>query len=220
MKHKPGRLKDIAAAALTVFTRQGYRLTQVADIAREAGISAGAVYTYVAGKEALLELAITEALGEVDDGATFFTARGIAAIAAELPGKLQKRLRWPLLRAAVRRRSVSAGELEAVATELFTLAGAARHLNWLLDRCARDVVELDGVYESAVRARLIGDFTTVVDLADGVAEGDDELKRARGRALFEMIVWMGMHRHRDRQPPTTDDAVALRAVLGLLPKVG
>jgi AcrR family transcriptional regulator len=50
---KPGRLRDIGAAALAVFTRQGFRLTQMADVAREAGISVGALYSYVDGKEAL-----------------------------------------------------------------------------------------------------------------------------------------------------------------------
>src|SRR5512147_460823 len=57
----PGRLAAIADAAARVFTRQGFRLSQVADVAREAGVAAGTVYLYAADKTALLDLAIRAA---------------------------------------------------------------------------------------------------------------------------------------------------------------
>lgn len=44
---------DIEAAALRVFTRQGYHGTTVREIAEAAGVSMGNLYNYYAGKEEL-----------------------------------------------------------------------------------------------------------------------------------------------------------------------
>jgi AcrR family transcriptional regulator len=54
-------LDDLVHAAASVFSRQGFRRTQMADIAREVGLSAGALYGYVEGKEALFDLALQRA---------------------------------------------------------------------------------------------------------------------------------------------------------------
>jgi AcrR family transcriptional regulator len=73
------------AAALAVFTGQGFRLTQMADVAREAGISVGALYSYIDGKEALLELAFAQALGEVREQDEPFLASGRANAGSHSP---------------------------------------------------------------------------------------------------------------------------------------
>src|SRR5512147_2921310 len=59
----PGRLAAIADAAARIFTRQGFRLSQVAHVAGEASVAAGTVYLYAADKTALLDLAIRAAAG-------------------------------------------------------------------------------------------------------------------------------------------------------------
>ncbi len=43
----------IEAAALTLFTRQGFHGTNIREIAEQAGISTGAIYTYYPSKEAI-----------------------------------------------------------------------------------------------------------------------------------------------------------------------
>jgi len=48
------RRRDITEAALRVFARKGYRRAVVADVAAEAGVSKGTIYTYFARKELLL----------------------------------------------------------------------------------------------------------------------------------------------------------------------
>lgn len=212
---KPGRLREIAAAALAVFTRQGFRLTQVADIAREAGISAGAVYSYVEGKDALLELAIAEAMGEVPEEAQSYEAVGIAGVGTALASGLRKATPWPVMKAALKQKTVSAAQLEAVVTELFHLVAGRRHLIWLLDRCARDIPELNGLYEGAVRRRLIDDFIAVIAAADKDRTLTGEQSEAKGRALFEMIAWVGMHRQRDRLPPPISNEAALESVVAI-----
>lgn len=214
-KRKPGRLQDIAAAALAVFTRQGFRLTQMADVAREAGISAGALYSYVDGKEALLELAIAQALGEVPEADQPFQASGIANIGRALVAKLPTVFSSPLLEQTSRQNQVTTAQLAAIVEEVFVRTADHRRLFWLLDRCARDVPELDGLYETAVRGRLFADFTTAISIAANGRFAADEAA-AHGRALLEMIAWMAMHRHRDRQPPTVSDEVARKAVVDIV----
>ncbi|WP_099541318.1 TetR/AcrR family transcriptional regulator [Mycolicibacterium brumae] len=50
------RRAQIVAAAVAVFTAQGYEDTSMSDIARQAGIGQGTLYRYVAGKRELLDL--------------------------------------------------------------------------------------------------------------------------------------------------------------------
>lgn len=53
-EHIEARKSQILDAAWTCFARNGYHRTTMQDIATEAGISAGAIYRYFAGKEAVL----------------------------------------------------------------------------------------------------------------------------------------------------------------------
>jgi AcrR family transcriptional regulator len=210
---KPGRLRDIGAAALAVFTRQGFRLTQMADVAREAGISVGALYSYVDGKEALLELAFAQALGEVGKQEEPFRASGRANAGSALAVKLATSIRWPVLKEALEQHRFTSDSLGAIVDELFTVLTQHRHLFWLLDRCAAEVAELAGLYETAVRGRYFADFTRFIgSIATGHDLANEEIS-AIARALFEMVAWMSMHRHRDRQPPSVSDDAARRAVI-------
>ena len=113
------------------------------------------------------------------------------------------------------RERVSPDTLAAIADELFTLVGRHRQLIWLLDRCASEV-GLGGIYETAVRRRLIDDFTSAIGMVLSGRNRSKEEISARARALFEMVVWMGMHRHRDRQPPLVTDDVARRSVIEIV----
>ena len=45
------RREQIADAALTAFSEKGFRLTQVSDVARLAGIAPGTIYLFAKGKE-------------------------------------------------------------------------------------------------------------------------------------------------------------------------
>jgi len=46
------RFQDLVEAASAVFLEQGYRRTQIADVAARMGLAKGSVYTYVESKEA------------------------------------------------------------------------------------------------------------------------------------------------------------------------
>ena len=60
-KRPEGRLDQLLDCATRVFIDKGYRRTQMADVAREMGVSAGALYGYVESKEALFHLLIDRA---------------------------------------------------------------------------------------------------------------------------------------------------------------
>jgi AcrR family transcriptional regulator len=55
-------LTEVADAAVRVFTDKGYRPAGISDVARELGLSHGAVYTYADSKQALLYLALLRVL--------------------------------------------------------------------------------------------------------------------------------------------------------------
>ena len=57
-KKEPQKLEAIAEAAISCFTDLGVRRTQMTDVAKAAGVSAGTLYLYVSSKEALFHLAI------------------------------------------------------------------------------------------------------------------------------------------------------------------
>src|SRR5580693_1979871 len=56
------RFPEVIAAAVRVFTHEGYRAARMSDVAREAGLSEAALYRYVDSKEGLFVLAIRHAL--------------------------------------------------------------------------------------------------------------------------------------------------------------
>ena len=47
------RLPELIAAAVRVFTREGYRAARMSAVAAEMGVSEAALYRYVDGKEGL-----------------------------------------------------------------------------------------------------------------------------------------------------------------------
>lgn len=60
--HVEARTEDILAAAVRLFGCKGIEKTTMADIAAEAGLSAGAIYRYFPGKGALLDAVFQAAL--------------------------------------------------------------------------------------------------------------------------------------------------------------
>ncbi|MFD1825805.1 MULTISPECIES: TetR/AcrR family transcriptional regulator [Mumia] len=57
-EHKRARREEIARAALRCFGEKGYAATSMADIIRESGLSAGAIYGYYTNKSELVREAM------------------------------------------------------------------------------------------------------------------------------------------------------------------
>ncbi|WP_323762053.1 TetR/AcrR family transcriptional regulator [Maricaulis sp.] len=70
------RPEEILAAALTVFSAKGFSAARVEDIAREAGLSKGAVYLYFPSKEAMLNGLVEQSAGQLAQAAEQLVAQG------------------------------------------------------------------------------------------------------------------------------------------------
>src|SRR5215475_1470291 len=72
-EHVEARRRQILAAALRSFARDGFHRTTMQDIFREAELSPGAVYSYFRGKDELIAAIIGEMMGFVAETAELFT---------------------------------------------------------------------------------------------------------------------------------------------------
>ena len=62
-EHRAARRQQILQAAWIAFSHNGFHATTMADIIRESGLSAGAVYGYYRSKDELIEAAVGQTLG-------------------------------------------------------------------------------------------------------------------------------------------------------------
>src|SRR5581483_2697008 len=66
---------QLFAAAQDVFAARGYEGARIADIARAAGCSVGAIYQRFRDKESLFNAIVTAFIAEAQDGVTRVSAR-------------------------------------------------------------------------------------------------------------------------------------------------
>jgi AcrR family transcriptional regulator len=88
--------QTIMVVAKRLFAQRGYQATSIADLAREAGLPVGSVYTYFENKEDLLRCVVEEGWGEFLEGLKSALAlsespeRGLALIVYEVLPSLFK----------------------------------------------------------------------------------------------------------------------------------
>jgi AcrR family transcriptional regulator len=204
------RLKDLLACATRVFIAQGYRRTQIADVAEALSVAKGTVYLYVKSKEALFVAALLYADGEVPA-----VSELELPLSAPAPGELLRELRKrvaqeavpPALARALEQRRVGdvRAELEEIVRELF--AGSSRHRTAikLIDRCGRDHPELAEAFYAEGRfvqlERLVrylearirtGQLPPVPDVA------------VAARFVIEAVATWAVHIHWDPAPQPID----------------
>jgi AcrR family transcriptional regulator len=216
------RFEDLIAAATAVFLEQGYRRTQVADVAARMGVAKGSVYTYVESKEALFDCVLRHA--DRSDRIGLPEALPVATPAPEATLELvQRRLAeegaLPLLTAALSRARVldARAELEAVLGELYDALARHRTAIKLLDRCAPDYPELAKVWYRGGREGALALLQRYLD---------DRARRGRlrsfedgaitARIVLEALVFWAVHRHWDPSPQAIDESSARRTVLAFL----
>src|SRR4029453_4010368 len=141
------RFDDLIQAATAVFLEQGYRRTQMADVAARLGVAKGTLFLYGESKEALLDAVLRHAdadeaipipgqrpLPTPPPGATLALIEKRVAESASLPAPPH---------ALPRQRVVNAkAELTEIVRELYALLARHRVAIKLLDRCAADYPEL------------------------------------------------------------------------------
>jgi AcrR family transcriptional regulator len=151
------------SAATRVFATMGYRRAQMADVARELGVSAGTLYLYAESKEALFDLVVRHGLDATAapaDVALPVRTPAPGATLAHLRSAIDQAAHWPRLAAALRGRAARDVEVELTAI-LIELAGSMRRHRWgliVLARSALDWPELASVFVGGLRRRVLDDL--------------------------------------------------------------
>jgi len=212
------RFEELVEAATSVFLEQGYRRTQMADVAARMGVAKGTLYLYVESKEALFDAVVRHA-----DRREPIALPETLPVPTPPPGATLEEVRkrvgetgLPVLAEALARRRVVdiRAELDSILRELYDILSAHRVGIKLLDRCAHDHPELAAVWYATGREG-------VQDLLRRYIE--DRIRRGRlapvedpaitARVVLETAVFWAVHRHWDPSPQALDEKMAKRAVV-------
>lgn len=213
-ERSPQRLQAILDAALRVFGEVGFARAQIAEIAREAGVSPGTVYNYVEGKEALMLLCAQRAFTPDAPLPTEFPvpASSWDETLAALESGLHAFVRLPLLEKALASEQPVddvAEELRGIVEQLYDMVAVTRRGATALERSARDIPELAQAYFGRVRRELLGRVSDYVD--DRVTRGliaPVPDSAAAARFIAETVTWFARHRHGDPDAAEISDGAA------------
>jgi AcrR family transcriptional regulator len=195
------RLRELAAAAIDVFSRQGFERSQVADVAKVMGVSPGTIYLYVESKEALFDLAIRHAASNDSEWLDEIEI----PIPTPLPDSTLEFLRqvlgrdgeWPLLASALRTPAAPniQSELEGIILEQYRLMTRHRAGLVMLARSAFEFPGLAEVFVLGLRKRLLDSLGLY--LQSRIQSGQIRPladTAATTAALTQTIVWANLQR--------------------------
>jgi len=215
------RFQQLVEAACRVFIAQGYRRTQMADVADAMGIAKGTVYLYVESKEALFDVALRYADAprpvhppETMPVATPSPARTLRYVRDRLAEPASVALREALERGRPRMES---DELTTIFSEIYESMGRNRTGIKLVDRCAIDYPELAKLWFTEGREALLGELTRY--LGAGMRTGRVRAlpdPAIAARLVLETLVFWAVHRHWDPSPQSVDPKAARDTVIPLL----
>jgi AcrR family transcriptional regulator len=215
------RFPEVIAAAVRVFTRDGYRTARMSDVAREAGMSEAALYRYVGSKEGLFVLAIQHAL--LLEPVEELSSRG--GVAEEFPLKppsleemikhvrefVAEEVPFGSLADAMRHdeQEDPAIELESIMRELFSLEAQTREAADMIERSARELPELADLLNSGLRSPVLGVLTEYLDsrARSGRLRGTPDAA-ATARLVLETLTWFARHRFSDPYGAAIPDRLA------------
>jgi AcrR family transcriptional regulator len=208
------QLVDVVAAAQRVFAELGYRRTRMSDVAREAGLSPGALYTYVEGKDALFYLVVS---GEPATSLPVPNPPVEATISA-----VEQRLRSGIPVAAMKRAARSAAptdpmaELRELVAGLYDAIAGDREFMSVVERSARDIPGMAEQYYRKGRRQFVADFATYLRRRSkqGALRGVPDAA-VTARYLIETVAWFAWHRHGDADSAMISDAMARETVLDM-----
>ncbi len=218
---RPDRLAHIARAATREFGRLGYRRTQMANVAGEAGVSAGAIYSYVESKEALFHLVFAYGFGRLDsDHSDRPLATPTMADTVKLIGQgLRKATATPRLSAALEADAPHdvRVELTAIVEEWYAAIEGVWPLLAVIERSAADLPDLEALYFQRGRPGYLAQLTRYLDTRAGTGHLRMTTDTAvAARMLLETITWFAWHRREDRDAKVYDDERVRTTIVELL----
>jgi AcrR family transcriptional regulator len=217
-----GRLERLIEVATETFIAEGYRRTQMADVAEALGVAKGTLYGYVESKAALFDAAIRCA-----DGHEPLPATDELPIKTPLAGTTVKRLEDRIAEEAADLRLVqvvaaapgrdAASELRDVLVDLYRRANRNRFAIKLADRCASDHPDLAGVWFG--RGRWAQHELLMHYMQTRIAAG--KLRPVpsipvAARTALETVAFWAVHRHWDPSPQSIEEDAVETAVIDLL----
>lgn len=213
-------LADLIEAASKVFSDQGYRRAQMADVADTLGVAKGTIYSYVASKEALFDFVIRH----VDEGSIPALER--LPIPTPKPGATLRYVRERLAKeplvgeimaiAKRRPRGDVVAELEVVLGKIYDVLAKNRRSIKLADRCAADYPDLAEVWFRGGREGLLGALGAYLDSRSHRGLRRFPEAAVRTRLVLETLVFWGVHRHWDPFPQPSDGARTRATVIRFL----
>jgi AcrR family transcriptional regulator len=208
-------------AACAVFIAQGYRRTQMADVADAVGVAKGTVYLYVESKEALFDVVLRYA-----DAPKPIAPPDTMPVPTPSPGRTLRYVRDRLAQpASVKLRETlgrsrtptGAAELTAIFSEIYDSMASNRTGIKLVDRCATDYPELAKLWFTEGREVLLSELARY--LSAGMRKGRLRVvpdPAIAARLVLETLVFWAVHRHWDPSPQPVDPKAAQEAVIPLL----
>jgi AcrR family transcriptional regulator len=184
------RLEDLVRAGAMVFARRGYRRTQMADVAREMGVSPGNLYNYVDSKDALFYLVLRRMFGE-------------------RPG--DRPLELPVTGASVTVTAEQDAEIEAIVGELYDVLARMRLGVDMIERSVEDLPDLAEVF-GELRRELFARYERYLRQREKVGTIRVEKPEAAAHLIVELCSWAAGRRPRDPQASGISDSAARRAV--------
>jgi AcrR family transcriptional regulator len=211
------RLLEVARVATEDFGRLGYRGTKTADVAARAGISTGALFTYVESKEALFHLVFLHWFGMSAERppalpvATPRPGETVAVIKAGLSHVSAPRIQAALADAHP---ADVAAELRGIVAERYALIDHYWPLIAVIERCAGEMPELESAWFDIARAGSFEELGTYLErrMAAGLLRSMPDSEVA-ARIVTESLAWFGWHRHEGRDAALYDDEAVRRTVV-------
>jgi AcrR family transcriptional regulator len=210
------RLEDLIGAAAAVFSRRGYRRTQMAEVAHQMGVSPGNLYNYVEGKDALFYLVLRRGFGErpgEQPPELPVTGASVEVTSNWVARRLDFVSDFPELEAAFARTQPAdpRGELVAVVGELYDVLVRVRVGVDVLERSIEDVPQLARIF-AGVRRELFARYERY--LRQRAAEGTVrvEYPQAVTHLIVELCSWAARRRPHDPEAAQISDAVARQTV--------
>jgi AcrR family transcriptional regulator len=214
------RFDDLIRTATEIFIAEGYRRTQMADVAQAMGLAKGTMYLYVESKEALFDLVVRYANRQsptptpprlpVPTPKPHATVEYVAKALAE--GQA-----LPVLGAALARQRSSdvRAELEAVLRELYAVLSHNRVGLKLIDRCAQDHPELAALWFGNGREYLLNLLVRYLQTRQRRLRKISDFAITARIVLENLVLW-AVHRHWDPSPQAMDEKVAEDTLVALL----
>jgi AcrR family transcriptional regulator len=200
------RLPELIAAAVRVFTRQGYRAAHISDVAAELGLSEAAIYRYVDSKEGLFVLAIRHALllEDLPAGELPLSPAPLTVTIKEAREYVASVVPFGHLAGALAEQEAEqeaeepAAELEAILRETFALETQTREAADMIERSARELPELADLLNSGLRRPVLVALTEYLTrrAQAGLLRTTPDAA-ATARLVLETLTWFARHRFSD-----------------------